>query len=444
MKAGRRRFPNYQQRLWLLAVLCGLPGLLAALALLLLGGHGPKIFFTVLVLATAPWLFFTIRLQAHLFHPVQTASNMLAALREGDFSLKAGQPDPADAMGQLLHEINRLSDVLSSHRMDALESHALLDKVIQEIDAAVFAFDPDRRLHLANPAALRLLDLPRAQSLSHYAAELNLDKALQSPPNAVIPHPLPDRPGRFTVRRGSYRVGGRPHELLILIDVSQTLRKEELMAWKRLLRVLGHELNNSMAPIRSLAESLQRVAAIDHPDPEDRADLREGLQIIQNRSESLSRFIGEYARMAKLPPPKPKPFSLHDLLARLAALFDNPPVHFNPPKQPLTLTADPDLLEQAFLNLIKNAVESARLNQGSVSIQYRLQGAVLLLFIDDTGPGIANPDNLFVPFFSTKKEGSGIGLTLSRQIIESHDGTLALANHADSPGCRATVTLPLR
>ena len=435
---------RHQQRVQLLTFLCGLPGLVAAMVLLFAGDYGPKQFFTVLILGGGAWLFFSLRLQALLVHPLHTASNMLAALREGDFSIKAGFTDEQDAIGQLLLEINLLSNVLSEHRMDALEAHTLLDKVIQEIDAAVFAFSPDLRLTIANGAALKLVDRPRKEALHCYAAELNLDKALESPPNAVIPNPTPERAGRFTVRRGTYRVGGEPHELLILIDVSQTLRKEELLAWKRLLRVLGHELNNSMAPIRSLAESLQRVAAIPEPDQEDRDDLREGLEIIRQRADSLQRFIGEYARLAKLPPPRPRNFRLAPLLRRIGSLFENPPVAFQPESEDLFLTADPDLLEQAFLNLLKNASEAARQTGGTVRVHWRRQGEVLLLHIEDTGPGIANPDNLFVPFFSTKQGGSGIGLTLSRQIVESHDGTLDLVNRTDTTGCRATVSLPCR
>ncbi len=420
-----------------------MPGLLAALILLYVGEYTLKVYLTILILGGATWMFFSLKLQNLLIHPLHTASNMLSALREGDFSLHANYTDDQDPLGQLLLEINLLTDVLSSHRMDAMESHALMDKVIQEIDAAVMTFDPDRRLTLANSYALKVLHLEKIDIRNHFAAELNLDGALESPSNATIPHPNPERVGRFTVRKGTYRVGGEPHELLILIDVSRNLREEELLAWKRLIRVIGHELNNSMAPIRSLAESLQKIAADPDPDPLDREDLVGGLEIIRQRADSLSRFVKEYARLAKLPPPDLKSFELKPVIRRIASLYDNPKVDIGDQSPELTIKADPDQLEQALLNLVKNAVEAAQTTDGTVKVCWRQQDDFLELHIEDTGPGIANLDNLFIPFFSTKQDGSGIGLTLSRQIIEGHNGTLELINRSDTTGCCASVILPV-
>ena len=434
---------KHQQKVHLLAFLCGLPGLLTALILLFAGGYTLKVYLTVLILGGAAWLFFSLRLSGLMIHPLHTASNMLAALREGDFSLHANYTDELDPLGQLLLEINLLTDVLSSHRMDAMESHALMDKVIQEIDAAVLTFDPDRRVTLANPAALKVFGLEKGDIRNHFAGELNLDHALSSPPNATIPHPVPERVGRFTVRKGSYRVDGQPHELLILIDVSRNLREEELLAWKRLIRVLGHELNNSMAPIRSLSESLQKIAARPDHDTEDRQDLVEGLEIIRQRADSLSRFIKEYARLAKLPPPELKAFRIKSVVQRIASLYDRPPVKVDPESPDITIRADPDQLEQALLNLVKNAVEAARETDGSVKVCWRRDSEYLELHVEDTGAGFANPCYLFIPFFSTKHGGSGIGLTLSRQIVEAHGGTLELVNRKDSTGCIASLILPL-
>jgi nitrogen fixation/metabolism regulation signal transduction histidine kinase len=421
MPVRKKRRLSHQRKVQSLAFLSGLPGLLAALLLLAVGDYSLKVYLTVLILVGAGWLFFSLKLQAQIIHPLQTASNMLSALREGDFSLKASYVTDDDPLGQLMLEINLLTKVLAEHRMDAMEAHSLMDKVIQEIDAAVLTFDGECCLRLANPAARKLLGIEKEVISRYYAAELGLDKALESPSNAIIPHPNPEKTGRFVVRKGTYRVGGEPHELLILIDVSRNLREEELMAWKRLIRVLGHELNNSMTPIRSLAESLKKTAALPQMEAEDREDLAEGLEIIRQRADGLSRFVHEYARMA------------------------HPAVRIDSARSPeLSLHADPDQLEQVFVNLIKNAVEAASQNDGEVMVCWEVQGEVLVLHIEDTGPGIANPDNLFIPFFSTKKGGSGIGLTISRQIIEAHDGSLNLANRNDVTGCSASITLPLR
>lgn len=442
MPVKRKYRLKHQQKVHLLAFLCGLPGLLTSLILLYAGDYTLKVYMTVLILGGAAWLYFSLKLTGLMIHPLHTASNMLSALREGDFSLHANYTDEFDPLGQLLLEINLLTDVLSSHRMDAMESHALMDKVIQEIDAAVLTFDPERRLTLANPAALRVFGIEKNDIRNHFAAELNLDHALSSPPNATIPHPVPDRVGRFTVRKGTYRVAGQPHELLILIDVSRNLREEELLAWKRLIRVLGHELNNSMAPIRSLSESLQKIAGLPEPEDEDKRDLVEGLEIIRQRADGLGRFIKEYARLAKLPPPEMKQFALKPVLQRISSLYDKPPVRVDPESPDITINADPDQLEQALLNLVKNAVESAGETDGDVKICWRTDREYLEVHIEDTGSGIANPDNLFIPFFSTKQGGSGIGLTLSRQIIEGHGGTLELVNRTDTTGCIASIILP--
>lgn len=443
MSQRRRYRLTHLQRIQLLAFMCGFPGVVATLGLLIGGDFSPKVYATVGILGGAAWLFFSVRLLNLITLPLQTASNMLSALREGDFSLQASYVSDEDPLGQLMLEINLLTNVLSEHRMDAMEAHALMDKVLEEIDAAVLTFNPELRMTLANPAALRMLGLRREEAKGRFAAELGLDSALASPANATIPHPHPDKPGRFTVRKGTYRVDGKPHELLILIDVSRNLREEELMAWKRLIRVLGHELNNSMTPIRSLAESLRQIARKDQLDAEDRADLDEGLEIIRQRADGLSRFVHEYARLAKLPPPNKRTFQLLPLVRRIASLFEHPAVTVDPESPDLSLDADPDQIEQALLNLIKNGVEAAQSNQGAVKVCWRRMGESLVLHVEDTGPGIANPDNLFIPFFSTKKGGSGIGLTLSRQIIEGHEGSLELANRLDGPGCCASITLPL-
>jgi len=445
MPGSKKRHLSHQRRVQVLAFLCGAPGLVTSLILIAAGDYSLKVYLTVCILVGAAWLFFSIRLQALIIQPLQTASNMLSALREGDFSLKANYVDEQDPLGQLMLEINLLTKVLSEHRTDAMEAHALMDKVIEKIDAAVMTFDPEYRIKLANSAARSFLNIRESDLDKRYAAELGLEKILESPADATIPHPNPEKNSRFTVRKGTYRVGGQPHELIILIDVSRNLREEELTAWKRLIRVLGHELNNSMAPIRSLSESLQSLIARPNMDDEDRQDVSDGLRIIRQRADSLSRFVSEYARLAKLPPPSRKPFELRPVVERIATLYEDPPVRIHPENSPdITLTADSDQLEQVLVNLIKNAVEAARETAGEICVCWGIRGDLLELHVEDTGPGIANPDNLFIPFFSTKQGGSGIGLTLSRQIIEGHDGSLDLHNREDTTGCRATVVLPLR
>lgn len=434
---------THLRRIQLLAFLTGFPGLAATLVLLFHGGYSPKVYLTVLVLACSAWLYFAIRLQYRIIHPLQTASNMLSALREGDFSLQASYSHGEDPLGQLMLEINLLTQVLSEHRISAMEAHKLLDKVMDEIDAAVFTFDPNRKINLANQAAHNLLRKPKSDLQGKYAGELNLDSALDSPPNAIIPNPDTGLPGKYTVRRGTFRVNGEPYQLLILIDVSKSLREEELHAWKRLIRVLGHEINNSMAPIMSISDSLRSQAKRVSIEDEAWDDVIDGLEIISQRANSLTRFVREYATLAKLPPPCKSSVQIGHLIQRAAKLCDGNRIHIMADcRQDIVIQADPDQLEQALINLCKNAVEATQQTRGDVKISWQLRGDLFFLYIDDSGTGIANPNNLFIPFFSTKQDGSGIGLTLSRQIIESHDGSLELANRTDQQGCRATIILP--
>lgn len=355
-----RKIPlTHKSRILALSVLCGLPGSMAALLLLLTGDYDAKVYLTVFILVGVAWIIFARQLVMITIQPLQTASNMLSALREGDFSLHSGYAHPTDPLGQLMLEINQLTDVLAEHRMDAIEAHTLMEKVLQEIDAAVMTFDPDRRLTLANSAALRMLGLRREQIHFNYAAELDLDPALDSLPDATIAYPAGSQQ-RYTIRKGIYHVGGQPHELLILIDVSKTLRDEELLAWKRLIRVLGHELNNSMAPIRSLSESLQKIARKAELDAEDRQDISDGLEIIRQRSDNLSRFMDDYTRLAKLPQPQRQPIDLRELIEHCRALLASPVIEIADDLPEFVFAGDPVQLEQALLNLLKNAVEADR------------------------------------------------------------------------------------
>lgn len=439
----RRKRLNHLRKVQILAFMCGFPGAAATLIVLFAGEYSAKVILTLSVFVLGFWIYFALRLQALIVRPLQTASNMLSALREGDLSLKANYVHSTDPLGQLMLEINLLNDVLSEHRLGAIEAHALLDKVLDEVDAAIMTFDPDRRLILANQAARALLGVGSGDLSGHTASQLNLQQALDLPPNATVANLREGHPGRYSVRKGTFRESGLPHELLILIDVSQPLREEELQAWKRLIRVLGHELNNSMAPIRSIAESLTKIVGRENLDQEDRSDLREGLQIIQQRSDGLQRFVTDYARLAKLPPPSPQPISLRSLAHRVASLTADVRIVVLGTSPDVEVLADPDQLEQVLINLVKNAVEAARETNGCVEIFWHTQeNGSLTLDILDTGPGIANPENLFIPFFTTKQGGSGIGLTLSRQIVENHKGRLELANRTDTPGCRARIVLP--
>ena len=341
-----------------------------------------------------------------------------------------------------LTDVNTLADTLKHQRLGALEATGLLRSVMEEIDVAVFAFDETEQLRLVNRAGESLLGFAAERALGRTAADLGLGDALRGEAPRVMDAGFAGRPGRFEVRRSSFRQVGRRHNLLVLTNVSRALREEERQAWQRLIRVIGHELNNSLAPIQSIAGSLETLLSRT-PRPSDfDDDLKRGLAVIASRSESLARFTEAYARLARLPPPSLSPVVIFELIRRVTALEARHNVVVEPGPA-LTLMADGTQIEQALINLIRNGVEAAKESGGGVRLTWRRTGAFVDLIVEDEGHGLPTTANLFVPFFSTKPGGSGIGLVLTRQIAEGHGGALTLENRKGGAGVSARLRLPL-
>jgi len=436
---------THDRRIWLLAIVAALPAVVTAAVLLGADSVPPKTRWTLGLLIGAWWLACAYALRQRVVYPLQTVSNLLAALREGDFSIRARGARTDDALGEVLLEVNALAETLRQQRLGALEATALLSKVMAEIDVAVFTFDAEGRLRLVNRFGEKLLGQPEPRLLGRSAADLGLASCLEGPSPRLSDAAFGGHPGRWEVRSGTFRQGGLPHRLLVLTDVSRPLREEERLAWQRLIRVLGHEINNSLAPIHSIAGSLERVIAPDPPDPDWRDDVRRGLAVIASRAEALSRFTGAYAKLARLPAPRFAPVDVGALLTRVAGLETRLPVRLSPGSNAL-LSADADQVEQLLINLVRNAADAALETGGGVEAGWRTEAGgrrTLEIWIADRGPGLANTANLFVPFFTTKPGGSGIGLVLCRQIAEAHGGALTLENRSDGPGCLARLTLPL-
>jgi two-component system nitrogen regulation sensor histidine kinase NtrY len=283
--------------------------------------------------------------------------------------------------------------------------------------------------------------------LGRDADAIGLSDCLTGETPRVINTVFPGGVGRWEIRRSQFRQGGRPHELLVLSDLSQPLREEERQAWQRLIRVIGHEMNNSLAPIKSIAGSLSSIIDRDPPPSDWRDDMQRGLSVIASRSEALSRFMSAYARLAKLPPPKLAPIDVSAFVDRVAT-FEKAHDIKVAGGPALTIQGDADQLEQLLINLIRNAVDAVNETGGGVRVGWqRVPGsspATVELWVEDEGPGLGNTGNLFVPFFTTKPGGSGIGLVLSRQIAEAHGGNLQLENRSDRRGVRATLRLPVQ
>ena len=417
------------------------PAAVVALSILWLGDYTAKVQWTLTLLIAGCAFGFIMSAREHIVRPLQTMTNLLAALREGDYSIRARGARVDDALGEVLLEINALGETLRTQRLGAFEATALLRTIMAEIDVSVFTFDLDRRLRLVNRAGENLLGQSIDKLLGRRASDLNLEVVLEADQDAPLTLTFPGGAGRWGVRRSSFRERGLPHELVVLTDLSKTLREEERNAWQRIVRVLGHEMNNSLAPIKSIAGSLETLLRRQPPPPDWQDDARSGLNVIASRAESLSRFMQAYARLARLPAPQKEPVNLEELVRRIANLETRLAAKVAKGGD-VTIRADAAQLEQLLINILRNAVDASLETSGGVTIGWREISECVEVYVQDEGHGIMNPTNLFVPFFTTKPGGSGIGLTLSRQIAEAHGGSLSLMNRKGRPGCEALLRLP--
>lgn len=396
---------------------------------------------SILILTFWAGLAYAVRQKVRF--PLQTISNLLSGIREGDFSTRARGARRDDALGEVVAEVNMLGETLREQRLGALEASALLRTVMAEVEVAVFTFDAAQRLRLVNRAGERLLARSEEQLLGRTAAELGLADCLQGDPARTMQMTFPGGIGRWGMRRSNFRQGGLPHQLLVLTDLSRALRDEERQAWQRLVRVLGHELNNSLAPIKSIAGSLEDLTRREPRPPDWEEDMQRGLTVISARAESLSRFMEAYARLARLPAPRCQPLKVGDWIRRVVSLETRVPIVIQAGPQ-VVIQADSDQLDQLLINLLRNAADASFETGRSVQIGWKKAGASVEVWIADEGAGLSNTANLFVPFFTTKPKGTGIGLVLSRQIAEAHGGTLTLENRSGAQGCEARLRLPIQ
>ena len=436
------RMPRFERRVLGGSLVVAAPALLALLLLVVQPTQESTLRWTLLAGAVAITVALARWQYRRVVFPLYTLAGLLEALREGDYSLRGVQ---GGVLGDVVYDINALAERLQKERLEFEESAHLLGKTLAALDSAVFVFDEQHRLRLVNPAGQRLLDAERHRLFGLSAAELGLAGLLEGAPDRVALHTFPGRSGRFQVRHAALRSGGRGGWLLVVNDVGRVLREEERAAWQRLLRVLGHEVNNSLAPIQSMAGTLATLAARD-PLPDDwREDFRSGLDVIGNRAGALARFLTGYGTLARLPVPQRGPLDVRELVGKVVRLpLAHPGDRQVTPEEgaPLLVEGDADQLEQALINLVRNAAEAAR---GEVRVRWRRRGERAVIEIEDDGPGPPPSENLFIPFFTTKPGGSGIGLALARQIAEAHDGGVTLTARDDGkPGALACLWLPTR
>ena len=436
---SERGAAHFERRVLLLAAAVAVPGTTLALVLLWVGSYslGARIMITVAVVLG--WMLLAAALRAYVIHPLRTISNLAAALREGDFSVRARGESTSDALGLALLEFNRLGAILRTQRLTALDASALARTVMREINVAVFAFDDEDILRLVNRAGERLIGHPSERAIGRSAASLGLAECLVGDPDRAFEAEFVPGENRWQLRRTTFRQGGRPHQLVVLADLSRALRDEERSAWQRLLRVLGHEINNSLAPIQSLSATLREHVKRTPRANDWEEDLDRGLEVIGGRSAALARFMASYTLLARMPAPTRAPVDVATWIGRIVQMETRVPISVQAGPQ-IVIDADADQLDQMLINLVRNAADASLETGGGVTVGWSVQDSFVDVSIQDEGFGLPETANLFVPFFTTKPGGSGIGLVLSRQIAEAHGGSLSLS---DGHGCEARVRLPL-
>src|SRR5260221_12376757 len=284
---------KFEMRLTFLALAAGFPAVVLCAFLLWYDSYSTRLQWTVDLLLGLLWLGIAFNLKSRIVRPLQALSNMLAAIREGDYSIRGRRAASGDALGEVMLEVNDLGQTLRNQRLGALEATTLLRTVMSEIDVAVFAFDGNQRLRLVNRAGEKLLAQPAMRLLGRTSDELGLAACLKRPEGGAqtMQMVFPGGVGRWDIRRSTFREGGAQHQLLVLTDLSQTLREEERTAWQRLLRGLGHGLNNSLPRVKSVAGSLAALLGRQPRSADWGYDMQCGLSAIASRADSLSELF---------------------------------------------------------------------------------------------------------------------------------------------------------
>lgn len=378
--------------------------------------------------------------RGELLRHTRTLSNLVEAIRRQDHSLKGAGARESGELGELYRQINGLTHDLKLSRQTEQELLGVLEKVVGQINVAIFVFDSQDRIRLANEPAGALLKSSASELAGVKLADTVLAQLPVAPEPKLVDFRFPGGEGRWQIRERRYRHQGRESRIVFIADLKQVLADEETAAWQRLIRVISHEVNNSLTPITSLCQTLAGI--LEMPGGAHDADVREGLNAIAERARGLQDFISAYARLARLPEPDKTLFPAADLAGNLRRIFDAQALEILPFPD-VMIYGDPVHLEQALINLIKNGLEANPRGAPAVRLSCESHDDRCEFHVRDHGPGVGNPDNLFVPFYTTKAQGAGIGLVLCRQIAARHHGQVSLENRVDGSGAIAKLILPL-
>lgn len=374
----------------------------------------------------------------------RSLSNLLDAMIRGDYSLRGRSNQNDVALNELVDAINGLAIRLNKQRIESIESQLLLRTVINHIDVAIITLSDENELILLNPAANKVLQLSNEKTHKLSIKQLEKLSQLESSQSKVMTLMFANQQGKYNVHMEEFRDAGKQQKLFFISDVSNILRSEEQNAWQSLVRVISHEINNSLAPIASISQTLKRFLNRKDDIENHKNDLIEGLSIISQRTNNLKDFVNSYKQISSLPNPQKVPTSINNLVNKIIPLYAKSNIIITDTPN-VTMLIDPVQIEQVLINIIKNSVESMQSvnSQGVVDLSWLAEKNTFTLTISDEGAGILNPDNLFVPFYTTKQRGSGIGLVLCRQILEAHNGQLTLTNRLDKNGCLAVISIPI-
>ncbi|MBX2859464.1 MAG: hypothetical protein KTR17_12450 [Cellvibrionaceae bacterium] len=366
----------------------------------------------------------------------------------GDFSIKAKREARGSAIQDLVDSVNTLSKDLSSDNRQIAEKGVLLQKIIDQIQVGVITLDLRGRLYSINAAAKRILELKPTNPL-YSVSDLPIHFDHSRPVKTIINITQHNCIKRLFLQCETYRDGGEEHRLILLTEMDYLLRQEQFKSWEELVRVISHEINNSLSPISSLSQSMTSLLNENTIDHDNKQDLLRCSTMISERAKSLGAFIAKYRHLSTLNQQNYSNACVNSVLESVLSLFIRKKVYIES-NDTYYCNIDTQQMQQVFINLIKNGFEAfdeASAMESEVRIvlskEEDYDRSYLRVDIEDNGRGLANAKNLFVPFYSTKPSGSGIGLALSRQIVEMHRGTLTLANRYESRGCVATVRLPL-